>query len=100
VVVHNLDILCLAILPDEADPKLVVGPDAVLAFAIAGKGFQAISGEGAKVFQSLCRMQLRELALRDPGDTPKPTRRVPLEQRFGVSAPKRPDHELRVLRRT
>jgi hypothetical protein len=52
----------------------------------------------AQVVESLGGVKLRELALCDPGDAPKPARRVSLKERLGVAVPEGPDHLLRILR--
>jgi hypothetical protein len=49
VVVHHLDLLRVAVLPDEADPILVVDPDAVLPLPIAGKSLKVIARKRAEV---------------------------------------------------
>jgi hypothetical protein len=98
VVVHYLDLLHSAVLPHEADPILVVDPDAVLPPSIAAKCLKVVSRERAQVVESLGCVKLRELTLRDPGNAPKPARWVSLQQRFGVSVPEGPDHLLSVLR--
>jgi len=98
VVVHHLDLLCVAVLPGEADPILVVDPDAVLSTAISTENFEAVAWESAQVVESLRCMQLRQFALSDPGNTPKPPRRITLEQRLGVAIPEGPDHLVMVLR--
>jgi hypothetical protein len=98
VVVHDLDVLRFAVLPHEADPILVIDPDAVLPPPVTAKGLEVIARKRAQVVESLCCMQLRQLALSDPGNVPEPTRRVPLEQRLGVSVPEGPDHSLSLLR--
>jgi hypothetical protein len=98
VVVHHLDLLRFAVLPHEADPILVVDPHAVLPPPITGKSLKVIARKRAQVVESSGCVKLRELALCDPGNAPKPAHRVPLEKRLGVSVPEGPDHLLRVLR--
>jgi hypothetical protein len=93
VVVHYLDLLGPAVVPDEADPILVIDPDAVLALPIAGEGFEVIARERAEVLESLRRVELRELALRDPSNGLEPASRVPLKQGLGGSVPEGPDHD-------
>jgi len=97
VVVHDLDVLRFAVLPHETDPILVIDPDAVLRPPITAKGLEVIARKRAQVVESLGGMQLRQLALSDPSNVPKPSR-VPLKQRLGVSVPEGPDHLLRLLR--
>ncbi len=65
MVVHYLDLLRPAVVPNEADPILVIDPDAVLALPIAAEGFKVIARERAEVFESLSRVEVRQLALRD-----------------------------------
>ena len=96
MVVHYLDLFRPAIVPNEANPVLVVDPDAVLTLPIAGQGLEVIAWERAEVVESLGRVELRELALRNPGDRPEPAGRDPLKQGLGVSAPEGPDHEGRL----
>ena len=98
MVVHDLDVLHFAVLPHEADPILVIDPDAMLRSPITAKGLEVIARKRAQVVESLGGVQLRQLALSDPSNVPEPTRRVPLKQRLGVSVPEGPDHLLRVLR--
>jgi hypothetical protein len=98
VVVHDLDLLCIAILPNEADPILIIDPDAVQPSPISRERLQVIARERAQVVESLRRVQLQELSLSDAGNAPKPSRRIALEERFGFSVPEAPDHPSRVLR--
>jgi len=98
VVVHHFHLLRVTVLPHEADPILIVDPDAVLPTPIPTESFEMVARERAEVVESLRRVQLHELALSDAGNAPKPTRRTTLEQRLGVPVPEGPDHLLKVLR--
>jgi hypothetical protein len=98
VVVHDLNLLRLAILPDETDSILIVDTDAVLPPPITGESLKVIPGKRAQVVESLGCVKLRELALRDPGDAPKPARRISLKERLCVAVPEGPDHLRRLLR--
>jgi hypothetical protein len=98
VVVHHFDLVSVAVLPDEADPILIVDPDAVLPTPISTESLEVIARERAQIVESLRRMQLHELALSDAGNAPTPARRIAMEERLGVSIPERPDHLFRVLR--
>lgn len=93
MVVHYLDLLSPTVIPNETDPILVADPDAVLAVPIAGQGLEVIARKRTQISESLSRMELRELALRDPCDGLEPTGRKPLKEGFNVSVPKRPDHD-------
>jgi hypothetical protein len=94
VVVDHLDLLCVAILPHEADPILIIDPDAVLPTPIAGESLQVVPRERPQVVQSLRCVHLDQLALSHPSDAPKPSRRATLEQRLGLSIAEGPDHLL------
>jgi hypothetical protein len=98
VVVHHLDLLGVAVLPHEADPILVVDPDAVLPTPIATESLEVVARERAQVVEPSRGVQLHQLALSDPGNTPKLPRRPTLEYGLGVSIPEGPDHIPRVLR--
>jgi hypothetical protein len=96
VVVHHFDLLRVAVFPHEADPILIVDPYAVLPTSVSAERLEVVARERAQVVQSLCCVQLHQLALSDTGDTPKPPRRMTLEQRLSVSIPEGPDHLRRV----
>ena len=98
MVVHHLDLLRVTALPEEADPVLVVDPDAVLPTPVSTESLEVVAWERSQVVEPLRRVQLRELALRDPGNAPKPTRRMAAKEGLGVSIPEGPDHLSRVLR--
>ncbi len=51
VVVHDLHVVSIATVPPEADPPLVVDPDAVLPGPIAPQPLQAIPGRHTKIIQ-------------------------------------------------
>jgi hypothetical protein len=59
---------------------------------------KVIPWKRAQVVESLGCVKLRELALCDPGDAPKPARRVSPKERLGVAVPEGPDHLLKILR--
>ena len=98
MVVHDLDLQRIAVLPHETDPILVIDPDAVLPPPITAKGLEVIARKRTQVVESLGGVQLGQLALSDPSNIPEPTRRMPPEQRRGVSIPEGPDHLLSILR--
>ena len=90
MVVHDLDVLRFAVLPHEADPILVIDPDAVLPPPITTKGLEVIARKRAQVVESLGRVQLRQIALSDPSNVPEPTRRVPSSYPPGVGSHSNP----------
>src|SRR4028118_1707755 len=48
VIVDDLHVLRVAVLPDEADPVLIVDPDTVLSAPAARHHFQPNAGKGAR----------------------------------------------------
>lgn len=49
VIVRDFHTMSVSLAPFKADSKLVVDSNAVLAFAVSGEGFQAVSREGTKI---------------------------------------------------
>jgi hypothetical protein len=47
VIIRYLDPIGVAVVPDEADPPLIIDPDTVLTFAIAFQRFKTVSGRDA-----------------------------------------------------
>lgn len=62
VIVRDFDVVGIAFLPSEADPKLIIDPDAVLARAVAPQALQAISRRYAEFSESLNPIDLCEFA--------------------------------------
>lgn len=77
VIVHNLDLIGVAVVPDKADAPLFVDPDAVLTVAATRKSLKAITGRDSQVIQVRSVMEHHQLALRpaldmfrEPANTP------------------------------
>jgi len=78
--------------PDEADPKLRVDPQAVVAATVPGQRLEAIPGRNAQVREQGGGIEQVELSGRGRFDGAK-ARHVALhEQRLGVAAPERANH--------
>jgi hypothetical protein len=97
VVVNDLHLLWSSVRPHEADPPLVVDPDAVLSDSIALERFESVSGRNAEVLKHRRRSHLTKFAQRHPVD-PRINRPHALTtpQMFGVLATERSDHDARV----
>src|SRR3989337_1046693 len=63
VVVADLDVMRVSLLPAEADPPLVVDPNAVLAGAVSGEALQAVPRGHAELLQPLGGVQKQQLAM-------------------------------------
>jgi hypothetical protein len=44
MIVHYFYVIGVVVMPDEANPELIVNPDAVLSRPVPLEGFQAITG--------------------------------------------------------
>jgi hypothetical protein len=62
VVIHDLDIVCVATSPSETDSPLVVDSDAVLTLSATHQPFQSIPRWNPQIFYRLCRIQHYELS--------------------------------------
>jgi hypothetical protein len=92
VVVHDLDVVGAVRRPPEADPPLVVDPDAVLPVAVTPQRFEAVARRDAQGRQYGGGVDLQQLASRDPLDVPEPADGPALEQGLGVGAGEGADH--------
>jgi hypothetical protein len=93
MVVDDLDLVRVAIAPGEADPELVVDPNAVLPGAVTLKSFQLVAGQ-RQIPQSPGLVDLVQLAPGGPLNTLEPFRKPVVENRPGFGVAKRPDHRL------
>jgi hypothetical protein len=100
VIVHNLDIVSIAIAPDKTDSPMVIDADAMLALAMTRELFKAIAGRNAQILQRLRVVQHRELASGDSFDALETRKPQAVEKRFRVPASERPYHRGMVLRST
>ena len=68
VIVHDLDVGGSGVGPDEADPPLLVDPDAVPSCPIPAECFQAVARRHPKVVERFCGVQHHQLAQGDAFD--------------------------------
>jgi len=62
VIIDDLDVVRIAVEPAEADPPLVIHPDAVLPTAIAFQSLQMVAGGNFQIVEPLGSVHLNELA--------------------------------------
>ena len=93
MIVNDLHLLWSSIGPHEADPPLVVDPDAVLTGSIALERFKSVSWRDPEIVEPLRRPHLTKLAQRNPLD-PRIDRSHGLTtpQPFGRLVAERSDH--------
>jgi len=92
VVIHNFNLVRVALAPYEANPPLVVDPNTVLAFSVSAQALQPIPWWRGQIAESCSEMQLVKLS---PGNTLnrlKPAHRFSAEEALGVDATERADH--------
>src|SRR6185312_567646 len=99
VVVNDLDVFRASVGPGEADPPLVVDPDAVLAPSVALQCLQPVAWWDAKVVETHRRIQDRELP-QGRSEDPRVERpdTLALPESFGVPVPHRPHHQSSITR--
>jgi hypothetical protein len=81
VVIHNLNVMRIAVTPGEADPPLIVDPNAVCPGAITPEQFKLVSRRYPKILQAPCLMEVQELPPRSPLDGLKSTNQAVLKER-------------------
>src|ERR1700754_2951626 len=99
VVVHDLDVLGAGVGPGEADPPLVVDPDAVLTLAVTPENLQPVAGwrpEIVEVHRGVEVAQLPERRSEYSGVVRPDTLALP--EPLGVPVPERPDHASSITR--
>ena len=92
MVVNDFDIPGIPIPPIKADPPLIVHPDAPLAFAIAVKSFQPVSGRLSKFCNPIHAINLPEFPECDPLNRGEPAAMKTLEESLGSPIRKGLDH--------
>lgn len=60
MIVNNLNFVWSVCRPPEANPELVINPDAPLAFAVAAQRFQPVAWRGAHVVQASREVELHQ----------------------------------------
>jgi hypothetical protein len=65
MVIHDFDVIAMAVAPDEADPPLIVDANGVLSFSVAPQGLQLIAGRRGQDAQLGRGMQLQQLPQRN-----------------------------------
>ena len=98
VVVDNFDVIDTIFLPNEAHPPLVIDADAVLSFAVAGQGLQAVTWRSAKRFDRCRTVELLKLSLGNAGEMHEPFHPFAGEKSRCVPVGEGDDHMERIYR--
>jgi hypothetical protein len=92
VVVDDFHVRRTIVGPTEADPELIVDPDAVLALPITSQGLQPIARRCSQELQGVRSIKHREFARRDVRDRREPLRPAGLEKAPRFRATEALDH--------
>jgi len=93
MVIHHLHVIGIAPLPAEAEPPLVVDPDAPFSGTVAGQLLETVAGRDPEIVEANGGIEEAEFA--EPGALhlgPPAADRHPLEEAFGVAVSEAPDH--------
>ena len=93
MIVHYLNVVRLAVSPDEANSPLVVDSNTVLPGPISLEGFEAVARGNPKFLQPFGGVEVEESAPGHPFDRPEPEHGPILEERLAVTASKRPNQD-------
>lgn len=95
MVVHYFHFECVAVLPLETNPPLLVDPDAVLPLATTPEGLKLIRGRNHEIAQLRGAIQVFQFLTSSLLDlTVPPLYELPTEDRLGVLVLERTDHPL------
>lgn len=93
MIVHDLDIVRVAVAPAEADPPLVVDANAVLAAPIALERFQPVARWHSQVIEALGGVELHEFPKHDPLELRRESAAGhTCEETLGLAIDEAPDH--------
>jgi len=94
VIVHDFNVVSVAVSPHETETPLIVDPNAVLPRSVAMQCFQAIAGRSCQVAQFGGAIQLPKLSPCDPLDSLKAAARLSAVKSLGFRTAERLDHGL------
>ena len=91
VVIHNLNVMRIAVTPREADAPLIVDSNAICPRTVTLQQFKVVSRRNAKILDPPCLIQVQKLPPRRPFDGLKSPYHAVFKERLGVRALERPD---------
>jgi hypothetical protein len=98
MVVDDLHVFGVIAPPDEADPELIVDPDAVLPGSIAAERFQPVTRWGSQVPERVGSIEVDQFAAGNLGNSFEPPNAHSFEKRFRLFRPEGADHYLSLSR--
>ena len=92
MVIDDLHFESISIAPFEAEPPLVIDPDAVLTRPVASQPFEPVAGKDGQIAEFDRGIQFTELSPSDPLDCTEPFVSKPEMEPLGIFIPERPYH--------
>ncbi len=92
MIIHNFNICRIPVVPDKADPELIVNANAVLPLPVPVQCFEPIPRDRGEIAQFACLIDLNQLAPRDSFDGLKSPDELILKELIGIGIAKRTDH--------
>ena len=92
MIVHDLHIVSVPVVPDEADAILIVDPNTVLSTPVACERLEPVAWECSKVTEVVGRMKLLKLPLSNTSDLLQPAAEPARVERLGFGVLERPNH--------
>jgi hypothetical protein len=96
MVVDDFNVVGVAMLPDKADPPLIVDAYAVLTRAVALQGFQPVTRRYAQILDAPSPVEVEKFPAGGPFESPEPRDIHIVKQRFRISAAKGTDHAVKL----
>jgi hypothetical protein len=97
VIVHNRHVGCVNADPTEANPPLIVDPNAVLSAPISSKRFQTIPWNRNQIGERSSRVQVVQLSLRYGSDPLEFPAEFTARDLLGLPIQEAPNHASRIL---
>ena len=71
MIIDDLRVVSISVMPDKADAKLIVDPNAVLPQSISGEGLEPVAWERRQVAQLARGMKLLQFSMGDSSHLPE-----------------------------
>lgn len=92
MVIHDFNIIGIAVFPSKTNTPLPIDADAVLAGAVAVQRLKPVAGQGHKVLDGFCIVQNFQTPLGLGGKSGELPDALPVEKRLGLFATESFDH--------
>ena len=94
MIIHDLNVSRIPVVPDKANPELIVDPDAVLSLSVPVQRFEAIPRQRGEIAQFPRLVDLNQLAAQNFLDGLKLPDELIHEEFFGMGIAKGSDQNL------